>query len=322
MFLILQKKFKQRITAIILLIITIPFVALYLSFKFSLERDYAEKKERLYHQITQTLNLRLLQIENSVKLYAFKYQLDKVLVDSSTYSFSNNDLKNFPNYCPDISNAFIFDTALKLKYYNSGSLEADFRHLISEYNTRQYLSSDKPIWFSAYLEESSSVFWICNMPICSEENTIVGYVSILIENNKFNSFFDNLNVDYCRDDLFYLYSEHGGQISLKEIQTEARLASNDKLIEAIASDGHIEHRKTSISVYPLSSDTMKLVSISKNQYIHTILRNFFLLLFGIWIVLLVICCFISEKITDQFIFDLQNLCNKVTAYTKSKKFTK
>lgn len=322
MFITLQNKFKRLITIIILLIIAISFIALYFSFQFTLEQNYTENSRKFHRQIAQTLNLKLSQIENSVNLYIFKYHLPNVLDDSPSYQFFNNDLKNLSNYCPDVSCAFVFDAAGTIKYFNNGTLSYEFARLLSDNRNHTFFFSDKPVWFSTNFTGLSDSYWICTIPICGSQNSPAGYISILIENHKFSSFFSTLNTDYCQHDLFYLYSDHSSGLLLKNIQTSAKLDSTDELAAVASSNRTIQYKESTISVFPLSSDSLKLISISKKDYINSILRKFLLLLIGIWLVLFFICSYVSAKITNQFIFDLQKLCKKINTYTKSKKFDK
>lgn len=322
MFSALQNKLKRFIIIIIMLLITIPFIALYFSFQHTLAQDYKENSEKFHHQIAQTLNLKLSQIEDSVNLYIFKYHLADVLSVYPSHNFFNNDLKNLPSYCPDASCAFVFDASGNIKYFNRGNLSYDFAQLLSNNSYRPYLFPGKPVWFNIDLTEQRDSYWIYTMPICNDQNIPTGYISILIENQRFNNFFNNLNTDYCQNDLFYLYSEHSRNLLLKNVQITAKLDSADELSDAISSDNSVKYEKTTISVFPLNSDALKLISISKKDHINTILRNFLFLLLGIWVVLFVICIYASSKITNQFIFDLQKFYKKINTYTKSKKFNK
>lgn len=321
MFSALQNKF-QKLIIIIMLLVSIPFIALYFSFQHILTNDYRGNSEKFRPQIAQTLNLKLSQIEDSVNLYIFKYHLADVLTAYPSHNFLNNDLKNLLNYCPDADCAFIFDTAGNIKYYNNGSLFHNFVQVFSDNNYSSYFFSSETIWLNIDFTEQRKNYWICTMPIYSNQNIPAGYISVLIENQKFINFFSALNTDYCQNDLFYLYSDHSSDFLLKNIQTSAKLTSADKLLEAISSNRSVQCKKSIISVFPLNSDSLKLVSISKKDYINNILRKFLLLLIGIWLVLFFICCYVSAKITNQFIFDLQKLSKKVNMYTNSKKFNK
>ncbi len=322
MFSALQNKFKKFIIIIIMLLITIPFIALSLSFQMTIKQNYTENSQKFHHQMAQTLNLKLSQIEDSVNLYVFKYHLANVLIGSPNHSFSHNDLNNLPNYCPDASCAFVFDTAGNIKYCNKGNLLRDFERLFSDDSYHPYFFSEKPVWFSIEFTAQNNCYWIYTMPIYNEQKIPVGHISILIEDQKFNNFFNNLNTDYCQNDLFYLYSDRSRNLLLKNIQAAAKLDSSAELWSAIQSSSQVKYKKASISVFQLSSDSLKLVSISKKDHINNILRNFFLLLLGIWFVLLLICIYASTKITNQFIFDLQRLHKKINTYIKSKKFNK
>ena len=320
MFSKLKKKFICRITAIILLIITIPFIVLYASFKFSLENDYTENSEKFHRQIAQTLNRKLSQIEDSVNLYIFKYQLENAFKNSSEQYFSVNDLKNLPNYCPDVSSAFIIDTFGNIKYYNSGDILSDFHRLLSDNSYHSCFFSNTPTWFFADFTEINNAYWICTMPINFENNTPVGYISVLIESQKLNKFFHDINIEYCQNDLFYLYSKRSRELLLPKIQNNAGIKTNARLLESIASGNSAKDGNTTISSYPLSSDSMQLISVSKKDYIAHTMRSLVLPLFGIWCALLPLCFFLSSKITNQFIFDLQKLCSKVKNYTTSKTY--
>ena len=144
----------------------------------------------------------------------------------------------------------------------------------------------------------------------------------MIDNEKFNRFVSSLNTDYCQNDLFYLYTERSHNVLLENIKTSARLDSNNELSAAIAANDSVKYKHSTISVFPLGSDSLKLISISKKDYITNIMRNFLLLLFGIWFILFLVCIFLSAKITEQFIVDLQKLCKKIDTYAKSKNLNK
>ena len=312
----LKKNFIRRITAIIVMIITIPFIALYFSFKISLDKDYAENSKKFHRQIAQTLNMKLSQIENSVNLYIFKYQLKDVFNRASVHEFSVNDLKNIQNYCPDVSDAFIFDTAGSIKYYNNGYVLPDFYRLLSNDSYRSYFFSDTPVWCTFDFDESRESYWIYTVPIVFDEDIPAMYISVLIRSETLNELFNNQNTEYCRNDLFYLYTEQSRDVILRRIQDDAGIKTNVNLINSITNSSSVKDGHITISSYPVHLDSMRLIVISEGGYI---MRGFFLLLLGIWGILLVICFFITTKIINQFIFDLQKFCLKVKNYTISKK---
>ncbi|MBP3360300.1 MAG: cache domain-containing protein [Clostridia bacterium] len=289
MFFALQRNFKFRIAVAIMSVITIPFVSLYVSFKILLTGDYSANSEKFHRQMAQTADIKLTQIENSVRMYAFKYHLGNAA--AGNISFSNNDLKNAANYCPDISSSLVFDNGGTPRYYNSNHALTTFNRLVSDSVFRRYLLSKEAVWFSAYTPDEfgrKKLFWFYNTPIYSEKNIQTGYFTVLINNEKFNTFFKVPNTDYCRNDSFFLYSENG-----------------DKSI----SD------KSKASIYPLSPKHMSLAVSSTGSYINGIMFKLFLLLAVIWAVLLVVCIFLSSKITNIFVFDLRKLCKKINAYT-------
>lgn len=316
MFSDLKRSFKLRITATAMLLITVPFVVLYFCFSFSLENDYNSTSQKFHRQIAQTTDLKLTQIEGYMQLYIFKYHLGDILSKSPSYNFSNNDLNTLSYYSSDIYASFISDNNGNVKYYNNGALNISFEKFLSENFSNPQIFSEKALWLNQDFD-NLGVFWICTMPIYFMQDTKVGYISILIDSKRIVQFLNTLNTNYSRNDLFYLYSTKSNQSVLHEIQQNAHLKDDNSLLNVIESNHDVSSKKGNISAYPLSADSMMFICVSKKDYINNIMHKFLLLLIGCWLVLFLICAFLSNKITNQFIFDLQKLCKKIKTYIKT-----
>lgn len=316
MFSDLRRSFKIRTTVTAMLLITIPFVVLYFCFSALLENDYDETSQKFHRQMAQATDSKLTQIEEYVKLYVFKYNLGNILSESPSYTFSNNDLNNLSCYSSDIYASFISDNNGNLRYYNNGALNIPFEKFLSENFSNPKVFSEKAIWLNKDFK-NLGVFWVCTMPIYFMQNTKVGYISILIDSKSISKFLNTLNTNYSRNDLFYLYSTTSNQSVLHEIQQNTLLKDDNSLLNVIKSNQTVSSKKGNISVYPLSADSMMFICVSKKDYINNIMHKFLLLLIGCWLILFLICAFISNKITNQFVFDLQKLCKKIKNYTKT-----
>ncbi len=320
MFSLLKKKFKISITLIIMILLLIPIIFLYTSFKISLEHDYDKNSEKFHSQMSQIFDMKISHIENSVNMFIFKYQLGNVLTYTGDSNFSNNMLLNISSYCPDISYACIFDKDSNIRYMNNSVLSKCFTETIKNGSVDYF--SKKSTWRSMYLEEkynTKKLYWIYICPISSSDGDICGYAASFIENNSFADIFEQFNTDYCLNNSFYICSNRENDTNLAEILSGFHKKDASAIKNAVMSGGSLDVGKKKLRSYNLKPGELRFVTIYKNDYILSILKEFLLILAVAWIIMLFASLFISSEITNQFVGDLENLCVKVNNFTKSKK---
>ncbi|MBO5059940.1 MAG: cache domain-containing protein [Clostridia bacterium] len=322
MFLFLKKKFRFYITVIIMIAVTIPFASLYLTFRTTLENDYAENSAKSHKQISRIFDLQISQIENSINMYVFKYRLSEALSTTSHVEISNSDLKNIMLYCPDISYVSLLDKNKSILYYSSSVITDFLSDLVNNPENDKYFNSEGGKWFITkyhIFSKNSEYSWVYIMPISDASSSHLGYICVLLSEEVFSDFFNRFSNDYCRYNSFYLYSQDSHATSSEAILSHSGNLSETDIISAVNNSAENKGRKIQLSSYPLSDSNLKIISVLRYNYIASILRNLLILLIAIWGILLLLCIALSSKITDIFIADLQNLTKKVDNYIISKK---
>ena len=324
MFLFLKKKFRLYITVIIMIAVTIPFASLYITFRSTLEKDYSENSEKSHKQISHILDLQISQIENSINMYAFKYRLAETLASAKHPEISSSDLKNIMIYCPDISYVSILDKNKNIISYSSSVINSLLSDIIKDPQYDKYFNEKDGKWFITkyhILTKNSEYSWIYIMPISGSDSSHVGYVCVVISEEFFSDFFERFSNDYCRYNSFYLYSTESSDTSSEAIIANSGQLTESDIASAINNTYDNSNKNIKLSSYQLSDSSLKIISVLRYNYITSIIKSLLILLITIWVILLLLCIFLSAKLTNIFIVDLQQLTLKVDKYISSKKGT-